>query len=144
MEGNEMKTLVLARFAYSDEGVRGKLHLPSGRSFCTLELPWRDNRRKKSCIPTGSYKCSWIRSPKFGPCYQVLDVPKRDGILFHNGNYAGDVDKGFKSHSEGCILIGDNHGILSGQRAVLGSVAARAFFERLMNTESFNLNIVNE
>ena len=32
----------------------------------TMELPWRDNERRLSCIPTGVYNVVKHQSPKFG------------------------------------------------------------------------------
>jgi hypothetical protein len=68
----------------------------------TIELPWRDNIRQESCIPAGSYKCERINHPKFGHCWIVMNVPNRDGILFHIGNFAS----GIKIDTEGCIMPG--------------------------------------
>lgn len=64
----------------------------------TLELPWRNNARQKSCIPTGVYDVVPRQSPKFAKHYHVLNVPNRDWILIHTGNY----------HTQilGCILVG--------------------------------------
>lgn len=68
-------------------------------SFFTLELPWKENRVRTSCIPVGGYKCSLVNSPKFGQVIHVLDVPGRSEILFHVGNKLEDT--------EGCILVGN-------------------------------------
>lgn len=134
-----MSEVKLVRFAESDEGTRGVMTLPSGKQFATMELPWRENRRTISCIPTGEYVCVWAKSPRFGMCYHVLDVPNRSEVLFHNGNYAGDESKGLKTDSNGCILVGEKHGILGGQRAVLSSKVSRALFESLMAGKNFTL-----
>lgn len=67
-------------------------------SFFTLELPWKNNQVRTSCIPVGGYKCSVIISPKFGQVIYVKDVPGRSEILFHTGNKLDDT--------EGCILVG--------------------------------------
>lgn len=134
-----MSEVKLVRFAESDEGTRGVMTLPGGKQFSTMELPWRDNRRSISCIPTGEYTCTWANSPKFGMCYHILNVPKRSEVLFHHGNYAGDAAKGLKTDSNGCILVGEKHGILGGQRAVLSSKVSRALFESLMGGKNFTL-----
>ena len=65
----------------------------------TLELGWHDNEREKSCIPSGSYTVIKHHSPKFGECLWVQNVPKRDAILFHAGN--------FNTDTHGCILVGE-------------------------------------
>lgn len=139
-----MSEVKLVRFAASDEGVRGILTLPNGHSFCTMEMPWRNNQKQISCIPEGSYPCVWANSGNFGMCYHVNSVPNRSEILIHNGNFAGDETKGYKTHSKGCILIGNKHGLLFGQRAVLGSVSSRALFESIMATKPFTLVVTSD
>lgn len=64
----------------------------------TLELPWRDNQRKISRIPAGTYEAIRHVSPTFGKCFQVLHVPNRSHILIHKGN--------FHRNTLGCILVG--------------------------------------
>ena len=56
-----------------------------------LELPWMDNQRKISCIPEGTYKVQSEINVKFGKCYRILNVPGRDGILQHPGNYTKQI-----------------------------------------------------
>jgi Family of unknown function (DUF5675) len=56
-----------------------------------LELPWIDNQRKISCIPEGTYKVQSETNVKFGKCYRILNVPGRDGILQHPGNYTKQI-----------------------------------------------------
>jgi hypothetical protein len=54
----------------------------------------------------------------------VLNVPGRTLILFHAGNRVG--------NTEGCILLGETIGKLSGNRAVLNSgVTFKRFMEAL-------------
>lgn len=94
----------------------GYLILPSGAILATLELPDRHNQRSVSCIPTGLYDLAYLEasaSGKYKRVYHVRDVPRRSGILIHNGNLA--------SHTRGCILVGLRHGLLHGQQAVLAS-----------------------
>lgn len=64
----------------------------------TLELPYLSNRQKISCIPTGVYDVEKRFSDKYGSHFHVLDVPNRDMILIHNGNYYTQI--------LGCILVG--------------------------------------
>lgn len=79
----------------------GQVVSPTGQilfQFKTLELPWRNNQRRVSCIPHGTYQLIKHTSPKFGICYWVQDVPNRSEILIHKGNYRTDI--------LGCILAG--------------------------------------
>lgn len=79
-----------------------------------MELPWRNNENDISRIPAGMYFAKREKHKKYGYVFRLFDVPKRQGVLFgHIGNYAGDVSKGFKSDSEGCLLAGQKHGFIS-------------------------------
>jgi hypothetical protein len=66
-----------------------------------LELPWRNNERKVSCIPEGLYKVVKRLSPKYGNHFHITDVDGRDWILIHHGNYTRDI--------LGCVLVGRTH-----------------------------------
>jgi hypothetical protein len=68
----------------------------------TLELPYLENQKEISCIPTGEYIVNRVTSPKFGVTYLLDDVPNRSSILIHSGNYAS----GLKKDTSGCILVG--------------------------------------
>lgn len=53
----------------------------------TLELPWKDNRPRVSCIPEGVYSLAITDSFKFKrPMLEILKVPGRAGIRVHNVN----------------------------------------------------------
>jgi hypothetical protein len=67
----------------------------------TLELPWRDNQKRISCIPEDEYlvvkrKAHELRKYDH---FHIKDVPNREWILIHIGNKV--------SHILGCILVGD-------------------------------------
>jgi len=66
----------------------------------TLELPWKDNQRRVSCIPEGTYKAIKHRSPKFGESVWIQNVPNRSEILIHPANYVRQL--------LGCIAPGDS------------------------------------
>lgn len=123
--------LTLLRGPSTDQGTLGALMRPNGTRLCyVMELPDRENRRKVSRIPAGEYLVRMEDRPKHGRVYHVCDVPGRDAILAHSGNWAGDVTKGWKTHSEGCLLPGLNLGRRDGQLAVLVSRPARSLLER--------------
>lgn len=65
----------------------------------TLELPWKNNKKRISCIPAGKYLAKAHNSPKFGRSLWLQDVENRSGILVHVGNYHTDI--------LGCILVGN-------------------------------------
>lgn len=133
---------VLTREPDDDQGTFGTLRLPDGTEFCTLELPWRGNATGASCIPPGTYQVAMRNSPKFGQIYEVQNVPGRTAILIHSGNVAGDKDKGYNSHVEGCILLGLNKGKVGGQKAVQQSRAAIAQFNEKMGGRPFTMSVV--
>lgn len=66
--------------------------------FRTLELSWKDNQKSISCIPCGDYKVIKRTSKKYKNHFHILDVPNRDYILIHNGNY--------NYQTKGCVLVG--------------------------------------
>ena len=135
------RNVTLCRIARSDQGTEGIL-LAGNFNCKTLELPWRDNTRQISCIPPGSYDVQIRNSNKYGRVYWVRKVPNRTYILIHSGNFAGDKDKGFKTHVMGCILLGKVHGYLGGQRAVLNSrITVRRLLDEL-DYNNFKLNIL--
>jgi len=145
--GPSLPVIVLERFKFSPSGTLGRLLTEDGEPFydlVTIELPWRNNARQISCIPRGEYKVTKTRSPRFGDCYLVEEVPGRNHILFHHGNFAGQSDLGQRTDSNGCILLGYKHGVLQGQNAVLSSRLARTFFETTLDFEPFKLVITEK
>ena len=136
-----MKEVYLFRTVTSDQGTEGVL-ATDGFFSKTLELPWRENKRSISCIPSGEYIVRIRQSPKYGSVYWVTDVPNRTWILIHAGNFAGDTKKGFKTHVNGCILLGNKHGFLGNQRAVLSSRITVRKFRNVMRDKTFKLTVV--
>ena len=138
----DMKEASLYRLRTGDQGTLGLLVTP-GFICRTIELPWRGNGPNISCIPTGVYEVTMRKSPRLGWVYWVQNVEGRSWILTHYGNLAGDVSKKWKTHSEGCIIVGKYHGKLNGQDAVLLSRMTLNKFIEHMNREDFKLTIKN-
>lgn len=68
----------------------------------TLELSYKDNKNKISCIPVGEYKLVKRKTKHSRFKYEhlhILDVPNRDYILIHRANYYTEL--------LGCIAVGD-------------------------------------
>ncbi|KVV14595.1 DUF5675 family protein [Flavobacterium sp. TAB 87] len=79
--------LILHR-TYFPEGTNGVLSC-NGKVIClTIELPWKQNCKRVSCIPEGEYFVEKRYSSRFGRHLQLLDVPQRNLILFHPANNA--------------------------------------------------------
>lgn len=67
----------------------------------TLELAWNNNKPFNSCIPMGRYQVRKRHSDAYRNHWHVLDVPNRDLILIHFGNFHRDTD--------GCICVGRDY-----------------------------------
>lgn len=142
-----MKICTIIRGPSTDEGTFGILSTDDGLlTVNTLELPWRDNAKGHSCIPTGVYKAIWHKSPSKGWVYMLTGTEPRTDILVHAGNWAGDVDKGWQSQLLGCIALGksegklkNDHGVL--QRAILTSRMACNQFYAWANQEPVLITI---
>ncbi|MCW3161301.1 DUF5675 family protein [Chryseobacterium oryctis] len=102
--------LVLQR-QYFPSGTNGILSF-NGKEICkTIELPWKNNQRRISCIPEGIYRIRKRFSSKFRWHLEVMNVKNRDLILFHPANDA-------LKELNGCIapiseLSGEGKGIRS-------------------------------
>ena len=73
---------------YFPDGTNGKLEC-EGKLIClTIELPYKNNETKVSCIPEGKYFIKKRYSKKFQWHLEVLDVQNRSFILFHSANNA--------------------------------------------------------
>ena len=135
-----MKAILYREKKDDDQGTYGVFIAPCFECK-TLELPWRDNASNISCIPEGRYECSVVISRKFGKVYHVRGVPDRTAILGHNGVWAGDKEKGFKTHSYGCILLGRKYGTYKKQKAIfISRLTVRDLMEH-MRGESFTLEV---
>ena len=79
--------LVLTR-TYFPSGTNGTL-ASEGQFICnTIELPWKENKKRVSCIPEGKYLLRKRYAPKFGWHLEVVGVKNRTFILFHPANNA--------------------------------------------------------
>jgi len=73
---------------YFPEGTNGKLEC-EGKFICnTIELPWKNNETKVSCIPEGKYLLRKRYSKKFNWHIEVVGVKNRSLILLHPANNA--------------------------------------------------------
>lgn len=104
----------------------------------TLELPWKDNTRRISCIQSGTYvgrKVGPTRIPY--PHIEIQNVSGRSGICIHAAN--------FVSQLLGCVAVGDGLADINkdGQLDVINS---RKTFEKLMEIlpDEFLINIVRK
>lgn len=121
---------------YHAAGVNGVLLL-EGTELCkTIELPWKNNQPRVSCIPEGRYRLRRRHSPRFREHFEVMDVKDRKYILFHAGNDAG-------KELRGCIApvlqhTGEGKGSFS--KAALERMKDR-LYPLLDNGHTITLNI---
>lgn len=98
-----MKRVILVRDLYDKAYTIGTLMVYDGplrvfRSRC-LELPWKDNDRRRSCVPAGTYPLILEHSAKFKrELWEIKDVPNRSEVKIHAANYVRQL--------EGCIAPG--------------------------------------
>ena len=87
---------------YFPEGTNGVLQ-SEGKVICkTIELPWKQNRRRISCIPEGEYFLQKRYSNKFQWHIEVCGVSGRSYILLHPANNA-------RKELNGCIAPVTQH-----------------------------------
>lgn len=119
MSNEDLPVYLLERIYLKDRTL-GSIISPAGGLICkTLELPWLENARGKSCIKEGNYLVTWSppvqkddpntavdesggRANRVYEHYIVHNVPGRSGILIHRGTNP--------KHSLGCILVGGRFG----------------------------------
>ena len=139
-----MDILELRRVFTCDQGTVGILRSRKDEICFVLELPWRENKRNISCIPSGEYRTTYLPrsgSGRYRDVYHVQEVWQRSGILVHTGNYAGATDKGYKSHSCGCLLPASS--IRSSNGQLIGILSAQALkrIHLATNRQPFTLSI---
>ena len=128
--------VTLTHFNTIPKGTTGKLLIPAKKPVLlyTLEPPGNQNKKDISCIPKGTYTCIQVISPTFGKTYQVVDVPNRDNILFHCGNFL------FNTH--GCIFLCLSLTNRLGEDMLLNSkIAFSKFLDTLLPLKEFTLEI---
>lgn len=130
----------IERKEYTDKQVTGFLFVYDNNGelllkLDTLELAWRDNQRRISCIPEGEYEVIEHVSPKFGNCFWIQDVPNRSEILIHRGNYHTDI--------LGCVLVGLDSRDINGD-GYKDVVSSRKAMGKLLDVLPSKFNIVIE
>ena len=93
-----MERIKIVRYFLTDRVTIGGGIANDSFLFNTVELPWKNNERRVSCIPAGTYKVIKHKSPKFGECLWIQDVPGRSEILIHVANKSSEL--------LGCIGVG--------------------------------------
>jgi hypothetical protein len=127
--------MIITRAHYSDKQVIGFGEC-NGLTFATLELPWKQNEKRVSCIPHGKYKCVKRTSQKYGVHWHITNVPNRSLILIHSGNFHTDI--------LGCVLVGERHSDINGDGHVdVVSSAVTMNKLRAVLPDEFELEIIS-
>lgn len=122
----------------SSPTARMSFFLLNDKVYWLVELPWKGNTKRISCIPEGEYEC--VRRPStknlnagIPDAFEITGVSGRSDILFaHVGNSVKDI--------LGCSAIGldvDLH-----KETVVNSVAAvKQYMNDLKGVKAFTLII---
>lgn len=129
-----MKHITVARSHLAGATV-GFCDLPSGR-LQTLELPWRDNERNKSCIPEGTYIATRDETGDYR-YYKITGVPNRSDIELHPANDVHEL--------RGCTAFGltrkpDSIGVYSSKKALQKLLQYCGDDDFLITYRTFNPN----
>lgn len=124
-----MAHLVLIRYSYAPYGTYGCMYAGS-QQLWTVEQPWRQNMRQRSCVPEGKYQIIRHNSAKYPNSFALVNhaldvwyqpgpgVPDhaRKAILIHPANVPEDL--------AGCIAPGMALGYMRNRLAVTQSRVA--------------------
>jgi len=136
-----MKVLISRQYGKNE--TRGSLFVLDGADLLyrckTIELPDNGNQRNVSCILEGEYWVIKYERENGGVVFLLLDVPGRDAIEIHIGNYVA----GGKIDTSGCILPGNYFSDLNedGYIDIAGSTAAMNTLLELL-PDKFKLHII--
>jgi Family of unknown function (DUF5675) len=108
---------------YFSEGTNGEVLYMDRLVTYTIELPWKNNLARVSCIPEGRYELIKRWSLKFNWHLQIMNVSQRSFILIHPANDASRELKGCIAPV--CLITGAGKGIhsRSALKTLMGLVA---------------------
>lgn len=121
--------LLLTRLYMNDKQTLGRLSVINNQGIeifvCkTLELPFKNNQKRISCVPVGKYELIKRTSIKYRLHFHLWDVPGRYKILIHQGNFHHEI--------WGCILVGMRYKDIDGDKN-LDLMNSAATLEILLN-----------
>jgi hypothetical protein len=111
--------LVLQR-TYFKKGTNGALFINNQFVGFCIELPWKENLKRVSCIPEGVYELKPRYSDKFKHHLVLQNVPKRSLILIHPAN---DANK----ELQGCIAP------VSSLTGIAKGLQSRSVFQKILS-----------
>lgn len=86
-------------------GIFGNLYFNDVKIGVTCEQPWRDNKKRISCIPEGSYKLVAHNSAKYG---QVVAFVNHDLDVYHNEYDMSDEKRETEGGRSVCLIHAAN------------------------------------
>lgn len=92
--------IIIQRGTPIANSIPGEMFIQGQHAAFTLERPG-------VCILAGRYQVKLYQSPHFGRLMPWLQVPTREYILLHWGN--------FPQNSDGCILVGEQRDLSAGE-----------------------------
>lgn len=129
--------------------------LVQGRTFYTVEKPWRDNRPFESCVPLGDYRLVWAPTttkvpPQFDghTWYMVgdtVDVRQSDKLRWGCAWHIGATDEDV----QGCAAPGRALGMIKSRHSdkrrwgVTGSTDTMLELLQLLGPQDHDLSINN-
>jgi 7-cyano-7-deazaguanine synthase in queuosine biosynthesis len=128
-----MEEITLRRLATQGKQITGEIIRGGAVVAKTVELAWKDNARRISCIPIGTYTVVKRTSNKYGNHFHLINVPSRNMILIHSGNYYSD--------SLGCIIVGSDHKDID-KDGLVDVVNSKATLSRMFTTFPDRFKIV--
>jgi 7-cyano-7-deazaguanine synthase in queuosine biosynthesis len=131
-----MEEVILRRLATQGKQITGEIVRAGTVVAKTIELEWKNNARRISCIPIGTYTVVKRTSNKYGQHFHLINVPGRNMILIHSGNYYSD--------SLGCIIVGSDHKDID-KDGLVDVVNSKATLSRMFTTfpDRFKLLVKN-
>ena len=124
-----MRTIHLDRILMTSTFTLGKIVVTGDHGVelfecVSLELPWRGNQPRTSCIPEGTYPMRLEWSPSFRDnLWELKEVPDRSEVKIHAANYVTQL--------RGCIAPGLKAVDINGD-GTLDVSSSRVAFVRLM------------
>jgi len=131
LSANEFEIKIQRNMTCSGNETIGRLLINNIEMGRTLELPWENNQKNISRIPSGSYDASIRNDGNLRWRIELKNVPNRENIQLHLGNYARQI--------RGCILVGETVDTGQGACMVTKSVATLSKISNKMSEFSARL-----
>lgn len=106
MQGAAPINLILTRTLFLANATSGKMILPTGETLFSIEQPWNNNLKDKSCVPVGLYDLMPYISPKHGYTWYLQNADLGVGGAYEPRSYCELHSANWSEQLEGCIAFG--------------------------------------